>query len=145
MGVRRRLPGLLRYLRPDREREREPTTATITFLRENDTPVVQTVPVARSRARRCMPATTAKSSAAPSAIIVEATRPVIAERAMYFASLPGRFWAGGHANTGIAAPSTSWFHAEGATGRFFNTFILLSNPQTRPRTSSCASCSTRAR
>ena len=51
-----------------------------------------------------------------------------AERAMYFGSQPGRMWAGGHVNTGIAAPSTSWFHAEGATGSFFSTFILLSNP-----------------
>ena len=54
---------------------------------------------------------------------------MIAERAMYFATQPGRLWAGGHVNTGIVAPSTSWFHAEGATGTFFNTFILLSNPQ----------------
>ena len=43
--------------------------------------------------------------------------------------MPGELWTGGHVNTGIAAPSTSWFHAEGATGAFFNTFILLSNPQ----------------
>ena len=49
---------------------------------------------------------------------------------MYFASLPERLWTGGHVNTGITAPSTSWFHAEGATGGFFSTFILLSNPQT---------------
>ena len=77
-----------------------------------------------------MPATSASSSAAPFGIVVEATQPVIAERAMYFASLPGRLWTGGHANTGVTAPSTSWFHAEGATGGFFNTFILLSNPQT---------------
>jgi len=62
-------------------------------------------------------------------IIVEATRPVIAERAMYFETLPDRLWVGGHVNTGIVAPSTSWFHAEGATGSYFNTFILLSNPQ----------------
>ena len=62
-------------------------------------------------------------------IVVDATEPVIAERAMYFATQPGKLWAGGHVNTGIVAPSTSWFHAEGATGTFFSTFILLSNPQ----------------
>jgi hypothetical protein len=65
-------------------------------------------------------------------MIVDATLPVIAERAMYFASTPGRFWGGGHVNVGIAEASTSWFHAEGATGGFFNTFILLSNPQSAP-------------
>jgi hypothetical protein len=63
-------------------------------------------------------------------MVVEATLPVIAERSMYFASTPNRFWGGGHVNTGLTEPSTSWFHAEGATGGFFNTFILLSNPQT---------------
>jgi hypothetical protein len=62
---------------------------------------------------------------------VEATRPVIAERAMYFASQPGRLWSGGHANTGTVEAATEWFHAEGATGAFFSTFILLSNPNDR--------------
>jgi hypothetical protein len=62
-------------------------------------------------------------------VVVESTLPVIAERSMYFASAPGRRWLGGHVNTGATAPSTSWFHAEGAAGDFFTTFILLSNPQ----------------
>ena len=30
------------------------------------------------------------------------------------------------------APSTDWFLAEGATGAFFDTFVLLSNPQNTP-------------
>jgi hypothetical protein len=60
--------------------------------------------------------------------VVEAVHPVIVERAMYFGSRQGRVWAGGHANTGIVEPSRSWFHAEGATGPFFSTFILLTNP-----------------
>jgi hypothetical protein len=53
---------------------------------------------------------------------------------MYFASVPGKFWGGGHVNTGTTTPSTTWFHAEGATGTFFNTFILLSNPFSSPAT-----------
>ena len=107
----------------------EPTTATLTFLRENATPFVATVPV-EPFARK-----TVHTGAYPElvdrsfGIVVEADRPIIAERAMYFAQHAGRHWVGGHANTGIVAPSTSWFHAEGATGRFFTTFILLSNPQ----------------
>ena len=51
---------------------------------------------------------------------------------MYFATTPERLWNGGHDNVGSAAPATSWFHPEGASGSFFNTFILLSNPQTTP-------------
>jgi hypothetical protein len=107
----------------------ELTEATITFLRENDTPVVKTVPVGAFARKTVYAGDYAEVVGRAFGIIVEATRPVIAERAMYFASQPGRLWSGGHANTGIAAPSTSWFHAEGATGSYFNTFILLSNPQ----------------
>ena len=34
----------------------------------------------------------------------------------------------GHESAGAPAPSTSWFLAEGATGDFFTTFLLLANP-----------------
>ena len=59
-------------------------------------------------------------------IVVTFDQPGVAERAMYFGATP--FWNGGHESAGVNAPSTSWFHAEGATGAFFDTFILLSNP-----------------
>ncbi len=59
-------------------------------------------------------------------ITVTAIQPIIAERAMYFTA--GRFWEGGHESAGVPEASTSWFHAEGATGPFFTTFILVSNP-----------------
>jgi hypothetical protein len=64
---------------------------------------------------------------------------------MYFSSTPEWFWGGDHVNTGIVRPSTTWFHAEGATGGFFSTFILLTNPQDTPAKVNCASCSTPAR
>ena len=67
-------------------------------------------------------------------MMVDAPLPITAERAMYFATSPDRLWKGGHANVGIAAPSTQWFHAEGATGTFFTTFLLLSNPQSTAAT-----------
>jgi hypothetical protein len=107
----------------------EATTATLTFLREGDTPVVKTVPIGPFARKTVYAGDYEEIVGRAFGIVVEATSPVIAERAMYFASVPGRFWAGGHVNTGIVAPSTSWFHAEGATGAFFSTFILLSNPQ----------------
>jgi hypothetical protein len=50
----------------------------------------------------------------------------VAERAMYFGTNP--FWTAGHESAGVPAPSTRWFLAEGATGPFFETFILLANP-----------------
>ena len=45
--------------------------------------------------------------------------PGIAERAMYFGTK--RFWDGGHDAAGAPAPAYTWFHAEGATGDFFDT------------------------
>jgi autotransporter-associated beta strand protein len=106
----------------------EATTATLTFLRENDAQVQHMVEIAPF-ARKTIHVKDVPGVVGAFGIVVDATRPVIAERAMYFATLPGKQWTGGHVNTGIAAPSTTWFHAEGATGTYFNTFILLSNPQ----------------
>jgi autotransporter-associated beta strand protein len=106
------------------------TTATVTFLRENDTPVVKTIPIAAFARKTIYAGDFSELTGRAFGMVVDATQPVIAERSMYFASLPNRLWTGGHVNTGVTAPSTSWFHAEGATGGFFNTFILLSNPQT---------------
>ena len=45
-------------------------------------------------------------------------------------------FAAGHASAGVTAASTSWFLAEGATGPFFDLFILLANPGRPTRTSS---------
>jgi hypothetical protein len=56
--------------------------------------------------------------------------PGLAERAMYFGDSP--FFNGGHAAAGVTAPATSWFLAEGATGSFFDTFVLIANPNSDP-------------
>jgi autotransporter-associated beta strand protein len=106
------------------------TTATVTFLRENDTPVVKVIPIAAFARKTIYAGDFSELIGRAFGMVVDATQPVIAERSMYFASIPNRLWTGGHVNTGVTAPSTSWFHAEGATGGFFSTFILLSNPQT---------------
>jgi hypothetical protein len=59
-------------------------------------------------------------------IDVTSVLPIIAERAMY---LPGaRLFEGGHESAGVNAASRQWFLAEGATGSFFECFVLLSNP-----------------
>jgi len=55
--------------------------------------------------------------------------PIIAERAMYF-STGGQAFRGGHDSAGVTQPSGHWFFAEGATGSFFNMFLLLANPDT---------------
>ena len=53
--------------------------------------------------------------------------PIIVERAMYF-STGGIPFRGGHDSAGVTEPRAHWFFAEGATGSFFNTFLLLANP-----------------
>jgi len=70
-------------------------------------------------------------------MIVEADQPVVAERTMtwirdaeassdLFTIQP--FGSGSHAETGIPAPSTTWYLAEGATHGGFDLFYLLQNP-----------------
>jgi hypothetical protein len=58
-------------------------------------------------------------------IAVTFSQPGVAERAMYFGT---RLFEGGHGAAGVTALSTTWFHAEGATGSFFTSFLLLANP-----------------
>jgi hypothetical protein len=56
-------------------------------------------------------------------ISLSATRPVVAERSMYW---DGR--RGGHASIGTTAPAGQWFLAEGSTKWGFDTYILVQNP-----------------
>ena len=53
--------------------------------------------------------------------------PIVVERAMY-SSLPGQAFAAGHNSAGVTAPATRWFLAEGATGSFFDLYVLIANP-----------------
>jgi hypothetical protein len=46
---------------------------------------------------------------------------------MYLSS-QGRLFSAGHASAGLTAPATTWFFAEGATGDYFDEFLLLANP-----------------
>jgi len=55
--------------------------------------------------------------------------PFIAERAMYL-DRPVAFGAG-HESAGVTAPALRWFLAEGATGPYFDLFVLIANPDTQ--------------
>jgi hypothetical protein len=107
-----------------------PSTVTLTFLREGSTPFVRTLSVpAASRvtvAANAIPELINRSFS----IVVDATVPIMAERAMYFGA--ARLFDGGHESAGVPAGSTSWFLAEGATGAFFQTFVLVGNPNPEP-------------
>jgi Tol biopolymer transport system component len=58
---------------------------------------------------------------------ISAAQPIVVERAMYL-SRPDQPFAAGLGSAGVTAPATRWLLAEGATGPFFDTFILLLNP-----------------
>ena len=105
-----------------------PVDVAVRFLLEEGTVVTETVTVA-GHARHTIhtgtiPALRDKSFG----IDITAPLPIGAERAMYFPSNGPRLWEGGHESAGVPAPSRTWFLAEGATGSFFECFILLMNP-----------------
>ena len=59
--------------------------------------------------------------------IVTAPSPIVAERASYYSPL-GQLFGAGHESAGVTAPALEWFLAEGATGTFFDLFVLIANP-----------------
>jgi len=68
------------------------------------------------------------SEAEMSAVITSTNGvPIVVERAMYL-NTPTQAFAAGHGSAGVTAPATRWFLAEGATGPFFDMFILIGNP-----------------
>lgn len=108
-----------------------PADVTVTFLRESEAPYVKQVPVPPfTRVTVDAFADAASLFGRGFGIVVDATQPVVAERSMYFGTTPARFWSGGHSSAGVTEPTWRWFLAEGATGSFFDLWILLSNPQT---------------
>jgi autotransporter-associated beta strand protein len=103
------------------------TTATVDYLREGEPTVTRTYDVP-ALSRRTVHAGDDEALVNRSfGMVVTFTQPGLAERAMYFGMDP--LWRGGHASAGVSAPSTTAFIAEGATGSFFETFILIANPQ----------------
>ncbi len=105
-------------------------TVRVQLFRESGgTPIETTYTVAAtSRTRLRVNDTVAEG---PVAAIVESTNnvPIVVERTMYWQSMQG-----GHNALGVEAPSTTWYLAEGAANGFFDTFILVSSPQTTATT-----------
>jgi hypothetical protein len=61
------------------------------------------------------------------ATTVTSPQAILVERAMYFRGAHGAF-EGGHASAAVPAGARDWFLAEGSTGAWFETFVLISNP-----------------
>lgn len=107
-------------------------TVTVTFLRETGTPIDYVVGVP-ANTRQTVWAIQVLENGAPAlegqsfAIRVESNVPIIAERSMYF-NAGGLFWGAGHESAGVSELSATWFLAEGSTGDFADTYILVGNP-----------------
>jgi hypothetical protein len=100
----------------------------ISFLRENEAPVVKIKDIAAHSRLSIYAGDYPELSGRSFGMIVECAAPVVTERAMYFGSVPGQLWKGGHESAGVDAPSKTWEFSEGAMGEFFDTFLLLMNP-----------------
>jgi hypothetical protein len=55
------------------------------------------------------------------------TLPIIVDRAMYL-DTGGQLFSAGHDAAAVTAPATTWFLAEGATGPYFDLYVLIANP-----------------
>jgi hypothetical protein len=103
----------------------------VSFLRPSGEPLVRTytVPPA-SRFNIWVDTEPELENTDVSAVIrVTNDQPIIVERAMYLSRGAETFLAA-HASAGITEPATTWFLAEGATGNYFDLFVLIANPGT---------------
>jgi hypothetical protein len=113
-----------------------PNVAMVTYYREGASAVVRSYDIPALSRVTIDASADAELVERSFGIRVSFARRGIAERAMYFSSGADSraFWAGGHASAGATSPSTSWFLAEGSTGTYFNTFLLLANPNEQQTT-----------
>jgi len=105
-------------------------TATVRFLRPSGAPIERTFTLpASSRTTIPVDDLGAQFASTDLSASITASAPIVAERAMYL-SRNGRPFSAGHESAGVTAPATTWFLAEGATGTFFDLFVLIANPGT---------------
>src|SRR5262249_31194258 len=104
------------------------TDCRITFLREGGLPpfiVTRTLPPF-SRTTLDVGSIPEIVNSSFGSVVEFLQAPGAAERSMYWGLSP--LWIGGHESAGVNLPSPQWFLAEGATGPFFETFVLVANP-----------------
>jgi hypothetical protein len=99
---------------------------TVRFLREASTPVTKAYQMLPHQRLTIDAGSVPELVDTSFGMEVTFTDPGVAERAMYFGL--ARLWDAGHESAGAPAPATDWFLAEGATGPFFETFVLVANP-----------------
>jgi len=103
---------------------------TVNYLRPApQAPVVKTYKVA-AKTRRTIWVDQEGPELAATDVSAKVTsdQPILVERSMYY-STPTQPFAAGHEGAAVAAPAASWFLAEGATGSFFDMFVLVANAE----------------
>jgi hypothetical protein len=103
--------------------------ATVTFVRPFGlAPIVRayTLPP-DSRTTIAVDGAGAELASTDVSAVITASQPIVVERAMYLSG-PGAAFTAGLGSAGVTAAATRWILAEGATGPFFDTFLLLLNP-----------------
>jgi uncharacterized repeat protein (TIGR01451 family) len=106
-----------------------PATVTMTFLSDASDPLTPDDPFTiapRSRRTILLNQDVPEIGTRRFGAKIEADVPIAAERAMYL-NVDG-FGRGGGASGGVPHPSTTWYFAEGATGSWFDAFLMLVNP-----------------
>ena len=108
-----------------------PADVTVRYLRPFGAPPTERTYTLAADSRLTIPVDDVAPELASTDVsaVVASTQPIIVERAMYL-NVPGQPFAAGHESAGVTAPAIRWFLAEGATGPFFDLFVLLSNPST---------------
>lgn len=110
-----------------------PTDVEVTFLRPAPRPpVVRTYRIgAQTRFTLHVDAISELAETDLSAVIRSLDQAnIVVERAMYV-NRGDLLFTAGHNSAGVTEPSTDWFLAEGATGPYFDLFVLIANPNTQ--------------
>jgi hypothetical protein len=106
-----------------------PVTVTIRYLRPGGQAPIERTYVLPPLSRTTIPVNTQGPDLASTDVsaAITADAPIFVERSMYLTRGAQPF-AAGHASAAVTAAATSWFLAEGATGPFFDLFVLIANP-----------------
>ena len=112
----------------------QPTSAVLTFMKENGSTIVKTITIAETSRFTVRVRDIVTGSVSTH---VHAELPIVAERSMYWGAsaaygLESQKWFGGHASQGAPSSGTRWYLAEGYTANGFDTWLLLMNPNGIP-------------
>jgi hypothetical protein len=99
-------------------------SVTVTFLRASGAPVTKVYAVpGNTRYGLYVNGVPELAGTGDLGASISSTLPIVAERASYLNS-----FVAGTTGAGATSPAVNWYFAEGSTGGFFDTFMLLANP-----------------